>query len=305
MLEVVEGVLSADVADNGTRTISYPNSSITGYATDAGTFKSGFRHQLMVGQNGPYYSPNDFALTFGTSTITITNRTEGTLRAGTPFRVSLERPGSATVKSDRLVVRRSAPCSVIQVNIGAPITADADGICAAQDPSGAGNLTLNGVRANSAGTLATLDVPRNITITSAADDSALTFTVYGKDEYGVSMTETITGANATVAAGLKAFKTVSRVAVSGNSGSVQVGFGDVLGIPFFLSDGDLVVKEMEDDTLRTNGTFVAGVQSEASATTGDVRGTYDPNSACNGSLTFRLFILTADPGYLGAPQYSA
>lgn len=52
-----------------------------------------------------------------------------------------------------------------------------------------------------------------------------------------------------------------------------------------------------------NGTFVAGVQTAATGTTGDVRGTYDPAEACNGSLSFSLLALLPDPTYQGADQY--
>jgi hypothetical protein len=54
----------------------------------------------------------------------------------------------------------------------------------------------------------------------------------------------------------------------------------------------------------TNGRFVAGVSSTATATTGDVRGTYDPTTVCNGSVAFDLIIVTADPTYLGVPQFA-
>jgi hypothetical protein len=53
-----------------------------------------------------------------------------------------------------------------------------------------------------------------------------------------------------------------------------------------------------------DGTFVAGVSSAASATTGDVRGTYDPSVAASGSIAFKLLVDSADPKYLGVAQYA-
>lgn len=53
----------------------------------------------------------------------------------------------------------------------------------------------------------------------------------------------------------------------------------------------------------TNGTFVAGVQTKATATTGDVRGTYDPAEACDGSKAFSLLVALPDPTYKGVDQY--
>lgn len=52
-----------------------------------------------------------------------------------------------------------------------------------------------------------------------------------------------------------------------------------------------------------NGTFVAGVQTAPTATTGDVRGTYDPAEACNGSLSFSLLAMIPDPAYKGVDNY--
>ena len=53
-----------------------------------------------------------------------------------------------------------------------------------------------------------------------------------------------------------------------------------------------------------NGTFVAGVATEPSATSGDVRGTYDPDEVCNGTLEFSLYVDVEDPDYLGLDQYA-
>lgn len=102
--------------------------------------------------------------------------------------------------------------------------ASANNIAQSQDPSGAGNLTLNGSAVS--GGVATLDNARRVGITSASDDSALTFTITGTDRYGRAQTEIVTGASgtpSTVAESKKDFLTVSNVAVSGNSGAVTVG----------------------------------------------------------------------------------
>jgi len=81
-----------------------------------------------------------------------------------------------------------------------------------------GNLTF-GVN----GTV-TMDVPRHVSIYCAGDMSAVTFTVYGLDRYGVEITEAITGPNATTVSGSKNFATVTRVACSAAVGTnVTVG----------------------------------------------------------------------------------
>jgi hypothetical protein len=52
-----------------------------------------------------------------------------------------------------------------------------------------------------------------------------------------------------------------------------------------------------------SGTFVAGVQTLPTGTTGDVRGTYDPEEACDGSLSFALLVSCPDPSYRGVDNY--
>lgn len=99
---------------------------------------------------------------------------------------------------------------------GAGATFSIDNIAAAQDPAGAGDLTL-------ASAWVSFSTPRYVYITSAADDSLLTFTVYGWDVNRSPIVETITGGNAKAVSSTKKFLAVTRVAVSGDSGSVQVG----------------------------------------------------------------------------------
>lgn len=51
------------------------------------------------------------------------------------------------------------------------------------------------------------------------------------------------------------------------------------------------------------GTFVVGVQTLPTATTGDTKGTYDPAVACDGSLAFSLLVALPDPTYKGVDNY--
>lgn len=104
-----------------------------------------------------------------------------------------------------------------------PDALDRNAICLAQSAAGAGNLTIAGVKASSG--VATLDIPRHVAIYSAADDSSATFTVYGTNRYGASISEAITGATAGATVyGAKNFATVTRVAISkASAGNVEVG----------------------------------------------------------------------------------
>lgn len=104
----------------------------------------------------------------------------------------------------------------------AALSDDADGIAQSQSAAGAEDLTLNGALV-SAGT-ATMGAAQIITITSAADDSGVVFTITGTDADGVAQTEEVTGANASTATSAKYFKTVTQVATDGaTTGNVTVG----------------------------------------------------------------------------------
>jgi hypothetical protein len=71
---------------------------------------------------------------------------------------------------------------------------------------------------------------RGISITSANDLSANTFTVLGLQN-GVPVTENITGPNATTVYGALSYDIVRSVTVNNNSNGVRIGTGDVGYIP--------------------------------------------------------------------------
>lgn len=74
----------------------------------------------------------------------------------------------------------------------------------------------------------TLDMPRRVIITSSGNDSAKTFTIRGTDWNGRVISETVTGANATIAQSVYDYKTVTYVAISADSaGTVKVGTNGV------------------------------------------------------------------------------
>ena len=104
--------------------------------------------------------------------------------------------------------------------------ADADGVCQSQTPSAGGEqaLTING--ALSSGGVATFVAARLITIASASDDSARTFTVTGTDVNGNAQSETIAGP-ATTVTGTLYFRTVTEVLVDENTaGAITVGMAN-------------------------------------------------------------------------------
>lgn len=152
-------------------------------------------------------------------------------------------------------------------------------------------------------------IARNVRITSGGNDSGITFTVNGYDIYNYPMSETITGANAGVAAGKKAFKYISSITCSGDvATTVSVGTGDVYGFPLRVDRLPYAYINW-NNALITSGTFVAAdTTSPATATTGDVRGTIVTASASDG--TRRLYIkvdipaanLSTSTGWTGVTQ---
>jgi hypothetical protein len=108
-------------------------------------------------------------------------------------------------------------------------------IAQSQSLAAAGNLTLNGAAAG--GGVATLDTQRRVLVTSAGNDSGITFTVFGTNQGGNVIQETVTGANAGAVATNQDFLTVTRVAASGATAStVQVGTNGTGSSPWALID---------------------------------------------------------------------
>lgn len=112
-----------------------------------------------------------------------------------------------------------------------PITADADGIAEAQTLAQGGDLDLDGAAVVSDlhspyNGKALLDPPRRVVITSAGDDSGITFTIEGTDRAGTPISETIEGTNGSDATSTMVYKTVDRVSASGaTADDVTVGWG--------------------------------------------------------------------------------
>lgn len=120
---------------------------------------------------------------------------------------------------------QNVPDPIHSFGSSTPAATDRDGICAAQQRTGAGNLTLNGAGVSGGSYSCGFDGGRLITVYSAGNLSARTFTITGTDKDGVSQNETITGPNATTATGTKYFQTVTQVAVDDTIGSdAEVGF---------------------------------------------------------------------------------
>lgn len=101
---------------------------------------------------------------------------------------------------------------------------DADGICASQTPAAGGeqSLTINGALASDGAV--TLTSAHKVDITSAGNDSGRTFTIVGKGERDITVTEQVTGANAGTATSTNYFSSITSITVDDDTaGAVTVG----------------------------------------------------------------------------------
>ena len=180
-------------------------------------------------------------------------------------------------------------------------------VCATQSAAAAGNLTINGTLAS--GGVATLDVPRAVTVTSTGNDSPVNITITGTDAYGQTLVWTTTGPNAAATTSPKAFKTVTQVSVDTAvvSTLIAIGTGDRFGFPLKVAKrSDVLV--WWDGTLTTTSSGFTAADSTGSAKSGDVRGTYSVQSAADATKVLDMIVFSADPdttdGLFGTAQYS-
>lgn len=295
---VVETVLASALATAGTFTVAYPTGK------DSGSFERGTNHKVVIGNNS-LDVPGDCTIAFGASLATVTYNGATTMPAGTPVWVQLDEPGTEDGNPDLAGMKRMAFAPSVVVELGSPLVADVDGVCESQSDTGAHTLTLDGAFAGSDGVV-TLDVPRNVVADSGGADTAV-LTITGTDEYGAVVVENITLNGTTAVPGKKAFKTITSVTSSATiANGAFLGTGDVLGLPVYVGEATALLAEGEDGAAATAGTLVTGLDpnTKSTATTADVRGTYDPNSAADGGKSFTLVFALPDPKDKGNPQFA-
>jgi hypothetical protein len=178
----------------------------------------------------------------------------------------------------------------------APLTTN---VAAAQTTSStitltAGTSTTSVINASQQ-TVVQLDCPRAVSITSGTGTlTNRTVTITGYDFYGQAMSEAIaTGTvQSTTVNGKKAFYQILSASISGALGAtIAIGTTDVLGSPVNISDIGYIASIGWAGAVNDAGTALAAVTTTPSTTTGDVRGTFDPSSASNGSRRLVVGIL--------------
>jgi len=100
---------------------------------------------------------------------------------------------------------------------GAVDALDADGISTTASISGAAALTINGTLTSGGSYTSGDNIGQLITITSAGDDSGITFTIVGTNAVGDAQTEVLTGADTDVATSSGYFNTVASITTSAST----------------------------------------------------------------------------------------
>lgn len=134
-------------------------------------------------------------------------------------------------------------------------------------------------------------ISRAVRITSGGDDSGITFLVVGYDIYGYAMSERITGANAGIATGKKAFKFITSITPSAAAATtVKVGTADIFG--FGLRSDSQIYTNIVWNAIGISAAtgLVYAVTTAATTTTGDVRGTYAVQSASDAAKRLQISI---------------
>lgn len=284
------------LASAGTFTVAYPAGVLPEHIL------GGTDHMIVSHAARTLFAKSgDFTVTPGTSNISV-NVIAGDFAAGTVLFLHLDRSDALAEDSEPLDLANPNSMGLmelVKINLGAPATASANAAVLSQAATALSGLAtgINGALAS--GGVATFDVPRNVV---AAWTGTAILTVTGTDEYGNVLVES--SASGTSLTGNKAFKTITGISVSADVTGLTVGTGTKLGLPAFLADTVDVLREILDGAAATAGTIVAGVIATATATTGDVRGTYTPSSAPNGTRVYELIAALRNPAFKGAAQFA-
>lgn len=304
MFDIVNVAIGTAVAQSGTIVFPFPEGK------GAGAYV-GYGHSMFARGLQKWFSQDggDISVAF-TTEVTITYNGATSIPANTIVSVQLNRAGDNRADIIEGLPNSVTPMLPYRIDLGAPLTLDTDGVAVAQNADEDAFLDLTSAAFYDASVSeVVLDVPRNVIADSGGADTAV-LVITGKDVYGNVMVENITLNGTTAVPGKKAFKRITSIQATGAAiaNSAFVGTGDVLGLPVFLpaTTAGRVLGEIESGTFdaSVDATLVAGVQTTPTATTGDVRGTFDPAAACDGAATFALVVLLEDPNYKGVDQYA-
>jgi len=219
--------------------------------------------------------------------------------------------------------RRGTLMSNIHVKqYGAVASLDVDGIITSYVTTGAYTNMLTNTASVCKGALVssalastvTFDVPRNLVLT-CSNAETLPLYVYGQDEYGDDMVETIIATSAGVTSGKKSFKVITKLQTTGAfATTISLGRGNRIGLPFMvLNKGSFMGLFIDGkpaasgDYTLTAGHATAAAPSSSNADA-DVRGTFLPTSVPDSAKLFSIMMVvdsTTRNKAFGQPQATA
>ena len=204
-----------------------------------------------------------------------------------------------SIVTTNFVTTRATPSVILKKTWTNVSTIDADGLVttvAGADTATAA-LTLGGALCASG--VGTFTPPRGITVTVTHGSSvvAQTFDFIGTDEYGKTISETVTitatGTSKT-ATTAQAFKTITSAtqtaAADASANSITVGDSKVLGFSFKCSSVNAQSEELNGASAASGSLIAASASAGA-----DARGTYTPNGTPNGTNDWSVWYISDDP----------
>jgi hypothetical protein len=176
----------------------------------------------------------------------------------------------AAADADGISASQTVPAAgALAINGALSTGSDADSICEAQTAGGAGALTIDGTAASDG---VAYVFGQAVTITSAGDDTGITFTVSGLGIDGYSFaSETVTGSDTSIVATQTLFHSVASVVTSGaTADDVTVGTNGTASIAELGTARQLVLTFGTDDT--GNSYTIVGTNSGGNPLTEVVAG---------------------------------
>lgn len=289
MLTTINGVLAAQVATGGTFTVPYPAGRTRGAFAQGGDVKLS-----VLGTTQQTFScPDDFVVAYGAALMTITYNGAVTLLAGVPFILQIDEPSFGLINTVGNIPV-SKPMELVALNLGSPGAAGATTIRTSAALTAAAGVTAPAGGALVANGVAVLDARTGRNVVAAWTGAAI-LTVRGFDMFGKAMSEQ--SASGTAFTGKKAFAKVTSIQVSADVTALTVGTGNVIGLPISVRNAAMLLKESVDGAAAGAGTLTVGTDNatKATTTTGDIRGTYTPAAAPDGSKGYELLVATAHP----------
>jgi len=149
-------------------------------------------------------------------------------------------------------------------------------------------------------------------VDTAGGNTGITITIRGYDLYGFPLTEALagpaSGATVNFKKAFKYIKTVSRSATV--TGNLSIGTTDIVGLPFRCDNWGYAQIVFNNAFVTANTGFVAADTNTATASTGDVRGTYTVQGGSDGVKRLVIFQsipvsnVGTDTGMFGVTQFS-